>query len=259
MIRKNNETNRTISTSTDTEETLTTLKRLLESNEEWLMARILDHAIRQGYSAYASTLKEAWRMSISGLSASIIEGIRHYRGVPEMTPDDDFLDDPITLFGTIEAQRHRERGISLTMFLGLMKYYRQSYIELIRDQALPRTEADICERFIERIFDRIEIAFCAEWAGRNEENRIHELQVSNRLMTNEKNKYLTIFESIPNPVIILNQAGKVDNMNVAAASLFEKKLSPGSQYYCLARDRQMEMEQRLDQDDAAVDPACFGG
>ena len=34
-------------------------------------------------------------------------------------------------FGILEARRHRSRGVTLIMFLGLMKYYRQSYIDLI--------------------------------------------------------------------------------------------------------------------------------
>jgi nitrogen-specific signal transduction histidine kinase len=68
------------------------------------------------------------------------------------------------------------------------------------------------------------------------------MQTSNLLMTNEKNKYLTIFESIPNPVIILNRGKKVDNMNLAATRLFKEDSVAGSQYYCLSRDRQLEME-----------------
>jgi len=77
-------------------------------------------------------------------------------------------------------------------------------------------------------------------------------------MTNEKNKYLTIFESIPNPVIILNRAKKIDNMNLLAAELFKKNILPGSQYYCLNRDRQLEIEQCLDED-KPIEPSCFGG
>ncbi len=77
-------------------------------------------------------------------------------------------------------------------------------------------------------------------------------------MTNEKNKYLTIFESIPNPVIILNRAKKIDNMNLLAAELFKTNILPGSQYYCLSRDRQLEIEQHLDED-KHIDPSCFGG
>lgn len=237
---------------------LNRLETLLKSGEDWLMERILRYAIDQGYAAYTSTLKEPWRLSVSGLSTSILEGIRHYGDIPEMTPEDDFAEDPVTVFGTAEAQRHRERGVSMKMFLGLMKYYRQAYIDMLEECLFP-DDAAICRRFVHRVFDRIEISFCAEWSGGNEDGHIHDLQVSNRLMTNEKNKYLTIFESIPNPVILLNRVGRIDNMNIAAANLFRTDLCPGSQYYCLTRDRQLEMAQCVDDEDASRDPACFGG
>lgn len=213
------------------------LAQLLTSNEDWLMARVLAYAKEHGYTVYTSTLVEAWRLSISGLSDSILNAIDHYPSTPEMSPGDDFASDPIARFGVVEAQRHRERGVSLAMFLGLMKYYRQAYLDLVRGQGLPSQQTELYELFITRVFDRIEIAFCTEWAGGDSERAIQELQIKNRLMTNEKNKYLTIFESIPNPVIILDEANKIDNMNLAAAHLFDEKAVAGGQYYFSSEDR----------------------
>jgi PAS domain-containing protein len=230
---------------------------LLESNEDWLMDRILEYAIRFGYAKYTSTLKEAWRLSISGMTSSIVEGIR--KNISEIEPEDDFSEDPVAMFGIIEAQRHRERGVSLSMFLGLMKYYRQTYIDLMENADLNDAEKRRAHMLINRIFDRVEIGFCVEWSGSNSDKAIQEMQISNRMMTNEKNKYLTIFESIPSPVIILNSARKVDNMNIAAARLLKKSLSPGSQYYCQSRDRQLELEQYIEDAKEDIDPTCFGG
>ena len=235
------------------------LKQLLESNEDWLMERILAYAIKYGYAAYTSTLKEPWRLSISGITASILDGIDRYNDVPEIGPEEDFSRDPVAIFGMVEAQRHRERGVSLSMFLGLMKYYRQAYIDLINRDDSDGRENHLAESFIHRIFDRVEIAFCVEWPESGDDRAVQELQNTNLLMTNEKNKYLTIFESIPNPVIIMNRGKKIDNMNIAAARLFKENLSPGSQYYCQSRDRQLEFGQYLGEADESIDPACFGG
>ena len=235
------------------------LGAILESREEWLMERILDYAIRQGYAAYTSTLKEAWRLSISGLSASIMKALNISLDPPEMTPEENIVDDELCLFGIVEAQRHRERGVSLNMFLGLMKYYRQAYVDLIHYHNMNAENQTWCELFINRVFDRIEIGFCVEWAGAGQDTKMQELQISNRLMTNEKNRYLTIFESIPNPVIIINRAQKVDSMNLSAAKLFKHSAISGSQYYCLSRDRQLELEQCMDQEEEVIDAACFGG
>ena len=61
--------------------------------------------------------------------------------------------------------------------------------------------------------------------------KLTELQNANRLMTNEKNKYLTAFESLPEPVIILDRKNCVDNMNLAAALLCRESSVPGAEYY----------------------------
>ena len=237
------------------------LKRTLESNEEWLIKRILDYAKKHDYTRYTSTLIEAWRLSISGLTLSIKNALQIFPSPPELHSEKNLEDDEISQFGVIEAQRHRERGVSLHMFLGLMKYYRQAYMDLIRQTDMENGERDWCELFTNRVFDRIEIAFCIEWSRAGSDKIIKDLQINNRMMTNEKNKYLTIFESIPNPVIILNRGRKVDNMNIAAARMFKKSLLPGSQYYCLSRDRQLEMELCLKQDEKLmnIDDSCFGG
>ena len=77
-------------------------------------------------------------------------------------------------------------------------------------------------------------------------------------MTNEKNKYLTIFESIPHPVILLNKSKTIDNMNLAATKLLKVNLLPGSQYYWLSRDRQPKEVGWLN-DDTTIDPSYFCG
>jgi PAS domain-containing protein len=236
-----------------------TFFEILRDNEDWLMQRILDYAKRQGYAAYTSTLKEAWRLSIAGLSASIGEAARNKDFDPELRPEKDPADDPVAQFGIVEAQRHRERGVSLGMYLGLMKYYRQAYLDLLRRLNTGSAGREKYERFINRIFDRIEIGFCVEWSGADENKSALDMQTSNLLMTNEKNKYLTIFESIPNPVIILNRGKKVDNMNLAATRLFKEDSVAGSQYYCASRDRQLEMEYSRNASEEPFEPGCFGG
>ncbi|MCB2192271.1 MAG: hypothetical protein KQI62_11940 [Deltaproteobacteria bacterium] len=207
------------------------LAQIINDNEDWLMARILGYAKQHGYTVYTSTLLEAWRLSISGLSESILNALAHYPDIPELLPDEDYTQDPVAKFGINEAQRHRERGVSLSMFLGLTKYYRQSYLDLLNHQGLGPTEAERYGLFVNRVFDRIEIGFCTEWAGGEPELTIQELQVSNRLMTNEKNKYLTIFESIPIPVILINVANEIEGLNLAATKLFDEMTVAGGQYY----------------------------
>ena len=106
---------------------------LLKKNEDWLMKRILAYAKKLDFTKYTSTLAEAWRLSISGLSDSLILAADHYsNSVPELHPDEQYINDPISNFGVIEAQKHRKRGTPLGMFLGLMKYYKESYIDRVK-------------------------------------------------------------------------------------------------------------------------------
>jgi PAS domain-containing protein len=219
------------------------LDRLLRTREDWLMDRVLSYAKSLGYAAFTSSLKEAWRLSISGLTESILIALDRYVDYPEIGPEDDCSNNPAAQFGRLEAQRHHHRGITLHMFLGLMKYYRQSYIDMIHDSEMDLTDKTSCERFIYRIFDLIEIGFCVEWTRGKDENTLNELQARSLRMMNEKNRYLTILESIPNPVITLNEDDQIDHMNFAAARLFGDNPLPGSKYYRVFDEGMMQLGQ----------------
>ena len=52
---------------------------LLQSSEDRLIELILYYANQEGYTRYTSTLKEAWRLSIEGLSKAIIEVVERVR------------------------------------------------------------------------------------------------------------------------------------------------------------------------------------
>jgi signal transduction histidine kinase/ActR/RegA family two-component response regulator len=207
------------------------LAELVANHEDWLMQQVLDYAKRQGYTRYTSTLAEAWRISIAGISKSLRDALATKSGVPELHPDEDYAKDPIAHFGIVEAQKHRERGVSFGMFLGLMKYYHQSYIDLIQQSGFSTEEERQCLLFVDRFFDRIELSFCIEWNSMGDNRMIAELQSANRRMTNEKNKYLTIFESIIDPVFLFDRDNRIENLNHAASELFFGDNVPGAAYY----------------------------
>jgi len=204
---------------------------LIGKNEEWLMGRILHYAKIRDFTKYTSTLEEAWRLSITGLSEVLTQALRAHDEPPELGPDDDYTQDPVASFGILEAKKHRSRGITLGMFLGLMKYYRQSYIDLISRAGFQKNDEDRCRLFIERAFDRMEIGFSVEWASFGSDRELEDLRTLNRTMTNEKNKYLTIFESTPTPVILLDTESMIDSLNHSAAELLYGVDIPGSTYY----------------------------
>ena len=123
------------------------------------------------------------------------------------------------------------RGLTLGMYLSLFKYYRQCYLDLIDEADFAEAQKQGWSHVVHRYFDRIELGLTTAWADSSSSDRLHELQVANRFLANEKNKYLTIFESLHDPVILLDQSGAITNMNHAAATLFVGALHPGDVYY----------------------------
>ena len=204
---------------------------LISSNEDWLVQRILDYAKAKDYTKYTPTLVEAWRLSISGLSESFIKDLKKYNGIPDLGPDEDYSKDPITAFGILEAQRHRSRGVTLSMFLGLMKYYRQSYIDLISESHFDNNDKNKYYLFTNRFFDKVEIVFSSKWIEISEKSIIAELQSKNRFMANEKDKYLTIFDSLNAPMFFLNEKNIIENLNHATSEYFDFNKTSGEKYY----------------------------
>lgn len=107
------------------------LAELLAVSEDRIIQIVLSYALKMGYTKYTSTLEEAWRLSVRVLCQNLIAACQERADLLDFGPDEDFTKDPIAEFGIIEARRHRQRGVSFGMFLGLLKYYRQAYIDLV--------------------------------------------------------------------------------------------------------------------------------
>jgi len=63
------------------------LSELILNSERWLMKKTLSYAITLNYAKYTSTLEEAWRVSIAGLSQSLTEAFEQSEAIPEMNMD----------------------------------------------------------------------------------------------------------------------------------------------------------------------------
>lgn len=207
------------------------LMEWLHTQEAALIGRILDHALRNGFTAYTSTLGEAWRMSIAGLTRSLSISLEHTPEVPELRPLEDYSLDPAAAFGVREAKLHRPRGVPLSMFIALFQYYRQSYLEVLAETRWPEPEGAWAALYLTRFFDRVELGFLTEWNVCGQDSQLQDLQALNRKVTNEKNRFLTIFESLGVPVILLDASGRVDLMNFAASQLLRGEGLPGGFYY----------------------------
>ncbi len=203
----------------------------IRRGEDWLIGRIIAYAKRQNFTRYTSTLEEAWRVSIHDLSEALITALETPLESTEFTSTETFTDDPMSAFAVLEAERHRRRGTELRMFLGLFKYYRQTYVDWLREAQWPADFEDRAVAFVGRLFDRWEIAFCSAWAPLGGDTLLGELQESNRAITNEKNLFLTVAESLGSPVILLDETDRMTYANRAAAPILGLPHRPGTFYY----------------------------
>ncbi|WP_460020899.1 sensor histidine kinase [Magnetospira thiophila] len=208
------------------------LHDLVASHEDWLLQRILDYARDHGYAEDASTLVEAWRASVCGISSPFLESLAASSPPMDLRADMDFATVPAAAYGIEAAAKHRVRGVSLPQFLGLMKYYRRAYLDLIWEkggfdpQALP-----LAIGLTDRFFDAVEMGFVSAWSSEDLDQVHQDLQAENRRLANEKNYFLSIFESLTLPVILIGDDGVISNMNVASHDLFVGPAVPGAVYY----------------------------
>lgn len=203
---------------------------LIMSSEDVLMDTMLAYATDLGYAKYTSPDKEAWRLSINGLSEALVKVANSTDLLPEMAPDDDFTQKEIARFGILEAQKHRNRGVPLTMFLSFMKYYNRAYTTLIKESILPDEQKAWYSDYVSRYFDYIELGFIAEWTQISNDALILDLQTKNRDLTNEKNKYVSIFDSIYDPVILFDSQTRIESVNSKAADILFGATLPNEKY-----------------------------
>jgi len=198
------------------------IRKIFEENEERIISVLIDMAKQGEYTRYTSTRMEDWLLSVRGIARGIIHLIEAKDGPDILHVDEKYENDATVAYGVKEAKLHRSRGVTLSMFLGLTKYYRQAFLKVLGNV----TELDGAERVkvqnkINLYFDRFEIGFCAEWAELSRDRRVSELQEINRLLTNEKNKFHTVFQSMAEPVMVFDSERRIKEINSAAIKCFD--------------------------------------
>ena len=155
---------------------MTLLTDLIARNEDHLLGQVLSLAEANGYFRFVPGTPEAWRATLRGLSGSLLQAFRSDPSPPPLTADDVGRDDGLSAFGVVEARKRRREGMPLGIFLGLVKCFRQAYLDLVRTAGLPREEEEGRLRYIERFFDRNEIALCVSWTAESVSGQLAELR-----------------------------------------------------------------------------------
>ncbi|MBI2567751.1 MAG: PAS domain S-box protein [Candidatus Schekmanbacteria bacterium] len=202
---------------------LSRLHAVVRENRDAILQKVLALAHRHGYAQYLSTLPEDWRQAVQGLADAVLAT----HAIPALGPDERHAGDAGAELGIREARLHRGCGVTLSMFLGLIKLYREAYRDVVfADPVLAGCAA--AKELAERFFDRVEIAFATEWAGSSAEEQIHELARLNREHTSERNRYVAIFESLITPVLVFSLDGQLVAANRAATELLGDARPPAA-------------------------------
>jgi signal transduction histidine kinase len=155
---------------------VTPLTDLIARNEDRLLGQILALAEVNGYFRFVPGTPGEWRATLRGLSGSLLQTLRSDPSPPSLAAGDMGRDDGLSTFGVVEGRKRRREGMPFGIFLGLVKFFRQAYLDLVRSAGLPHEEEVEALRYIERFFDRNEVAVCVSWTAESVSGRLAELR-----------------------------------------------------------------------------------
>jgi two-component system NtrC family sensor kinase len=146
---------------------MATFTEIIVRGEDVLLERILSRAEANGYLRFTSRDPEKWRPAIRGTSGSIVQAFRGSDDPPPLTADALGRDEGLTAFGVVESRKYRLAKMPLGVFLGLSRFFREAYDGLLRSAGFPPEEEERYRRYVERFFDRNEIAASVAWSMEN--------------------------------------------------------------------------------------------
>ncbi len=150
---------------------------LVEDHEDWLVDRVVQYAVEQKYTEYSSTLREAWRGSIRGLSEPLVAILDDLQNEERRNVD---VRQAAVDFGVKEARAHRPRGVGLTQFVGLIKLYRRAYLDLLEEKASDAVPHRWMANVLIETFDAIELGIARDWEDTNVDSELTSLHEKNR-------------------------------------------------------------------------------
>ncbi len=151
------------------------LAELILRGEDRLLERFLAHLEESGFRGVVPGAPEAWRPAVRGISGSIAQAFRASPEPRPLHPDEPGKDDNLTAFLVVEARKNRLAGMPLEVFLGVGKLLRRSYDDIVRAEGFPEEEEGRYQRFLERFFERNEIAAAVSWEAESRAEREEEL------------------------------------------------------------------------------------
>jgi len=193
------------------------LAGLLSNKEDMLISKVLCFTALNE-EVISPAVHDGWQQTLHFLNEAIITALDTY-GLNPLTAaiTDNDQENHFSLFIVTEVVKYIRKAYGLEYLMTLFKLYRKVYADFISGQELISSKPCILN-YIERIFDNIELNLIREWTIRANDN----LQPGTLESESELNRYVSVFDSLPAPVILIDKEFCVVNMNLTALVLFKE-------------------------------------
>ncbi len=200
--------------------------------QDALVEQAIAVAKTYGYAQYTTTIRAAWVEAIETLTSALGRYLDSPLAVGRgLHAEADYVRDPRFEPLRANAKRHRSMGVTLQLYVGLFKHFRNLYLDSVGrlpgGAAVRTGAADQVAAF----FDAAELSIVSDWAEDSEEERLQELQARARSIALDKDRYFSIFESLRDPALLLDRQRLLVNANQAAAALFVDEAGAGEIVY----------------------------
>lgn len=195
------------------------LKEITTANTARLVDRARSHAKAHQFEEVALLDDATWMEAVELVTAALARTLDTYglKGC-NLSPDTPCASPPLTPIAH-KPPRGQDAPLSLAMLMGLLKSCRLAYLDLLLKEFGDTSALPEYQSFIDRFFDRMEIDQCLDWARMEEQERLASLTANHETMINEKNRFLTLFNSLTSAVFLLDTDSRIQVMNIAATEL----------------------------------------
>lgn len=206
-----------------TQNALTALHDLIIPHDNWLKSRFLHYTQQQGYADLSASESDSEGLFTELLSQSFLKAIEFYQNqhfCREIRFDLASFANCNRKIALELVQYHHSQQNPFSLLFGLLKCYRQAYLDLLNLGKLDEQCLSYMIHFVNNIFDQIELGCCEEWTDITENDKMQELKKENRQLSREKENYFASFIHSNNAVFLFDAHDHLINLNPTAAKIF---------------------------------------
>jgi len=139
------------------------LFRLVESSEDFLLRKFYSYVSFAGYTDSMGKNLESLREILRRTVSRFLSYLQDSDAPEEMPVDEDISRNSAGARGMTEAHSYYHRGFPLVRILGIIKYLRDSFLNLADSGVHRSRERESARMLIWRYFDKFEIGLVNEW------------------------------------------------------------------------------------------------